>query len=327
MNNILIKTFPRIHITLIGMNEGGFRRHGGIGFSVSEPCMELRGFESKEFHIDDNRKIKLEFIEYRRLIESLNNLYTENKFNKKISITIDGEVIPHYGFGSETALRLASLEMLSLINNYQPDKNELIHFSGRGGVSGIGINTYFNGGFILDSGVKGIFEEYKPSNQLENRKSLPLLIHRQETENWELGLYVNSDIKSLSEVEETIFFQNSCPILDYEAYEILYVSVYGCLSAGIEKDKIGFCNAINRIQTTKWKALERKLYNNLINENEKSLFIAGATAVGMSSLGPLLYFFSDKSIEEVISQAKIIGLKGRFYRSSMTNYGRVIQYE
>ena len=37
MKSITITTHPRIHITLIGMNNNGYRRHGGIGFSISDP--------------------------------------------------------------------------------------------------------------------------------------------------------------------------------------------------------------------------------------------------------------------------------------------------
>ena len=312
MKSITITTHPRIHITLIGMNNNGYRRHGGIGFSISDPVLRVIGKESKKFHINDKRRINLSTQEYNRLNKAIELFYDKNKFNKKISLDIDGELLPHLGFGSETALRLSSLEILSLINNHQSDKDTLIYYSGRGGVSGIGIKTYFDGGMIFDTGINKDEKEFKPSNLFESRNHLPLIIKRVETDCWELGLYLNPFIKYVTEDNEAKFFQESCPISDNETYEILYHTVYGCLSSIIENDRDSFFTSINKIQKTKWKLLERSLYKGIIREYEELLFLAGATAVGMSSLGPLLYFFSNNPIEEVISKSKNFGLNGNF---------------
>lgn len=326
MRSICIRTFPRVHISLIGMNEENIRRHGGIGFSISSPSLTIKGCEADEFQLLDNRKINLEAKEYVRLIQTLERFYTEKLFTKKITLTIEGDLVPHFGFGSETSLRLASLEILSLINNHPIDKDELIYFSGRGGVSGIGINTYFDGGFVFDTGVKVGKSEFKPSNLLELRESLPLLVKRVDVEKWEIGIFLDPKIPSLSEETEAEFFKSSCPISNPDTYEILYYSIYGCLSSIVEQDKNTFTNSISKIQRTKWKSLERKLYNGQIEKNEISLLAAGANAVGMSSLGPMLYFFSEFPIEDIILKAQSFGLKGIFYKSSMNNSGRVIEY-
>ena len=327
MKSISITTHPRIHITLIGMDKKGYRRHGGIGFSISNPVLNVIGCESNEFQIIDNRNTNLDAQEYNRLLKVIELFYNKNKFAKKISLVIKGELLPHVGFGSETALRLSSLEILSLINNRQSDKNTLIYYSGRGGVSGIGINAYFDGGMIFDTGIKKGNKEFNPSNLFESRNYLPLMIKRVETDCWELGLYLNPLIKYITEKAEAKFFQESCPILDNETYEILYHTIYGCLSSIIEKDKNSFFESINQIQKTKWKSLERSLYKGIIREYEELLFSAGATAIGMSSLGPLLYFFSNDPIEEVMSKSKNAGLKGNFFKCFMFNHGREIHYE
>jgi beta-ribofuranosylaminobenzene 5'-phosphate synthase len=289
--------------------------------------LSIKGSEANDFQLQDNRRFNLGAKEYDRLLKSLECFYNQKKFNKRITLIIEGDLVPHFGFGSETTLRLASLEILSLINSHPVDKEELIYFSGRGGVSGIGINTYFDGGFVFDSGVREDSGEFKPSNLLEVRKSLPLLIKRTDVKEWEIGLFVDARIPSLSEEKEADFFKNSCPISDYDAYEILYHSVFGCLSAIMEQDKNAFTDSINRIQKTKWKALERSLYKDLIEKNEISLLAAGASSVGMSSLGPMLYFFSKSPIDEVINNAIGFGMKGKFIKSSMNNSGRIIQYE
>ena len=42
-----IKAFPRIHISLIGMNNDGYRLNGGIGFSIASPILDM-SFEQSD---------------------------------------------------------------------------------------------------------------------------------------------------------------------------------------------------------------------------------------------------------------------------------------
>ena len=51
-----IQTFPRIHITLIGMNRDGYRLNGGIGFSISSPTLDICFEEADTIDIIDLRK-------------------------------------------------------------------------------------------------------------------------------------------------------------------------------------------------------------------------------------------------------------------------------
>jgi beta-ribofuranosylaminobenzene 5'-phosphate synthase len=319
-----IVAYPRIHISLIAMNSSGYRKHGGIGFAISDPHIRVRARVSKQFKLDDRRSVQLEKHEYSRLLGTLEDVYAKEKLTQKLFIEVSGELIPHHGFGSETSLRLACLELLLLLNGKNYDKEKLISLSGRGGVSGIGIHSYFEGGFIFDAGIKSDSKEFKPSNLRETRKNIPLKLIKTFVEPWDIGLYLNSKIKNVPEAVEADFFKNACPIAEIETYEILYHCVYGSLSSIIEKDKKNFLESVNMIQNTKWKLLERNLYKGVIEDDEKILFNAGASAVGMSSLGPLLYFLADIPIERVIENSKIQGLKGTFHKAFLQNNGRKI---
>lgn len=55
MNNLQIRSFPRIHITLIGMNDDGYRINGGIGFSIKDPQIDCLFGEANVFSINDQR--------------------------------------------------------------------------------------------------------------------------------------------------------------------------------------------------------------------------------------------------------------------------------
>jgi beta-ribofuranosylaminobenzene 5'-phosphate synthase len=104
----------------------------------------------------------------------------------------------------------------------------------------------------------------------------------------------------------------------------LYESVYGVLSAIYENDFDVFCRAVKTIQGTKWKKEERDLYGKAIYRIEKKIYNSGAKCIGMSSLGPGLYFLSEE-IEKVYSMLT----KDEYYflASEFNNKPRIIEYE
>jgi beta-ribofuranosylaminobenzene 5'-phosphate synthase len=69
-----------------------------------------------------------------------------------VALTILESPPTHVGLGSKTSVSLACIEAACLTLGRQPTPIELISMTGRGGTSGIGINTYFSGGVIADDG-------------------------------------------------------------------------------------------------------------------------------------------------------------------------------
>ena len=158
MDRLKIITYSRIHITLVGMSAEGYRRNGGIGFSINKPSMTCVFNPSENFEIFDNRTIPLNKKELSKLIIHLKSLRKKYKCEKVFTCVIEGSIIPHCGFGSSTMLYLSVTEALLRLNGIKYDREQLVRDSGRGGTSGIGINTYFEGGFICDIGIKNIDE-------------------------------------------------------------------------------------------------------------------------------------------------------------------------
>jgi beta-ribofuranosylaminobenzene 5'-phosphate synthase len=323
---INIKLSPRIHSTLIGMNQGGYRINGGIGFAINNPINYLQVKCSDDFYFKDLRLNGFKSFERERILKLLRDIFNKFNLSQKISIEVSGNIQTHRGFGSSTSIRLGCIEALFMLNNHNIEKDSLIKLSGRGGTSGIGINTYFKGGFIFDLGKKIDKYSFKPSSKSEHRKNLPLLFKYLKLPNWKIGLCIPKNIKSKSENEESSFFNKVCPIKYSEVCNTLYHSVYG-LSASIQENNINdFIKSINEIQKTKWKREERNLYGKELLRIERELRSIGAEAVGMSSLGPSLYFIdrdfkkNSKDYISLISDCEIIF-------SSTTNTGRKIQYE
>ena len=125
---------------------------------------------------------------------------------------------------------------------------------------------------------------------------------------------------------EKVFFEKNCPIGQEAVENILYESVYGISSSLIENDFNTFCKSVDSIQETKWKSLERDLYGAELKVVESLIRKAGAKCVGMSSLGPLLYFFGE-DIDSIIDRVNADLTGGKCYKTSFNNSCRILEYD
>ena len=322
---LLIKSFPRIHITLIGMNDNGYRINGGIGFSIDTPAMIFDFGSSEGIEITDKRRRKFTEEELNRLQITLKNVRKQKKFVIGMSCTIESEILPHFGLGSNTTIYLSCIEALFLLNDVTYTREEIISLSTRGGTSGIGINTYFDGGFIFDVGIKNENDALEPSSIADRKGRKPLVIYRGKLPDWKVGICIPKDLRGKSEQEEIVFFDKYCPIEKTYVGDILYESIYGITSAIIEYDYNVFCKSINAIQQTRWKYLERSLYGIEIIELEQKIRQLGADCVGMSSLGPSLFFLGE-NIDKIIASLREEMMGIECYSSKLNNQGRLITY-
>lgn len=326
MKKILINVFPRLHISLIAMHNGKYRKNGGFGFSIDKPCLGFSFIESGSFTIIDERVSSFNEHEIARIIDVLEQTYELLSFKKKFTATIASSDIPtHTGFGTSTATRLAMLEALFLFNGHPYSKEDFLKYSRRGNTSGIGINTYFDGGYIFDIGVKQDDSALMPSS-VEEVRNMPLVIDKGPMPEWNIGICIPKKIVPLTEAEEKAFFETTCPISENEVYKTLYHVVYGLLGSIKDIDIVGFTTAIREIQTCEWKASERHLYGSSLLNIEKKLYLCGVEAVGMSSLGPALFFIGNnldsvvKHIQEKIPECVVM-------LSKTQNLGRTVKYD
>lgn len=326
MPKLQITTYSRIHITLVGMNTDGYRRNGGIGFSIDKPSMTCIFSLSEDFAIYDNRKTPLNMEEQAKLRNHLNALRQKYGCKNAFECTIEGEIIPHCGFGSSTMLYLSATEALLTLNNIMYDREKLVIESGRGGTSGIGVNTYFEGGFICDIGVKNMHDQstITPSSITHN-STKPLVLYRHDMPQWKMGICISKRIQTLSEVQEVSFFNEVNSIGQSEINEILYHAVYGIVASIEESDQETFNQAIKNIQGTQWKLLERSNYGSEIANVEQILYQNGAKSVGMSSMGPLLFFTGD-NVNEIIQRVNEYNSDMECYAIMPNNLSRKLMY-
>lgn len=321
-----ITSFPRVHITLIGMNDDGYRINGSVGFSISAPEINVDFEESDIIEIIDKRGIKFTEQEKNRLCHVLMEVTNKLSLKKRIRCIVKGNALPHYGLGSNTAIYMSCIEALFLLNEIKYNKEDIVAYSKRGGTSGIGINTYFEGGFIFDVGIKSRDQLFNPSSVADRNEKIPLVIHKCALPNWEIGICIPIYIKNKSEQEEVDFFKTHCPIDKSSTDRILYEAVYGITSSIIENDYDIFCKSVDTIQSTQWKYLERLLYGDALIELEQKIKSFGADCIGMSSLGPIL-FFTGKDINGIIERISNDIPDTICYNTSFNNRGRIISYD
>ena len=308
------------------MNRDGYRLNGGIGFSISSPTLDMSFEVSDTIDIIDKRIHGFTEDELNRLNSHINHVAKNQDFEKVfICVINEGIIQSHVGFGSNSMIYLASVEALFILNQRDYSEKDVIVLSGRGGTSGIGINTYFKGGYVFDTGVKNHEQRIlAPSSSFVSKEcQQPLLTKCVELPLWDLGICI-PQIVPKTEEEEKRFFQRNCPIEKSDVEKILYEVVYGVTSSLLENDFKAFCESINAIQQTKWKSLERNLYGNTIVEVEDTIRKNGARCVGMSSLGPMLYFFAD-DIEDCVKRVNHEMPQCVCFKTTFNNLSRIVE--
>ncbi|MCQ8129646.1 beta-ribofuranosylaminobenzene 5'-phosphate synthase [Methylomonas sp. WSC-6] len=283
---------PRIHLTLLSMHENIFRINGGMGYSVDSPNCEISFSKSKNFFIYDNRKFPSSAKETDQLLTFLRSKQISYGFEGSLEVSISGNMRPHAGFGSGTAVTLACLEALHILNGSEISPAELVAASGRGGTSGVGIHSYFSGGYVFDLGRKVDGSPFSPSH-LNGSKPAPLLLDQGPMPDWEFGICMPAAIAHKTQAEERDFFRRTCPLPADKVYETVYHTLFGLYAALREADRSAFCAALKSVQNCAWKLAERREYGKALLELEQAIYAAGADAVGMSSLGPSLFFLAD----------------------------------
>ncbi len=320
---IEVRSFPRVHITLLSMHHGGYRVNGGLGFAIDGPpfCVSASIANKWSVSSTDSESIDAQTLKY---IESrLTAAQKTRQFSTPMAIKIRSSIASHSGLGSSTALCLSAIEAAAIANNIQLSRDQLVRMSGRGGASGVGINTYFEGGFSIDFGRKANELEQLKSSEAAISNSVPLRVGRTDLDLWPLVILIPPHIQTKSIVDEQEFFERTCPLSVESSQEVIYHATMGTYAAAVERDYGSFCRSINAIQQCAWKRAELSLYGYEVSDCIDSLQASGADAAGMSSLGPCVYFFSADP-DEVLRRSKKITFNWRAIHTRPSNSGRVI---
>tara|TARA_R110002051_G_scaffold74446_2_gene135493 strand:+ start:9066 stop:9998 length:933 start_codon:yes stop_codon:yes gene_type:complete len=305
------------------MHENFMRRNGGVGFSTKGPPATLIIERAEEFCFRDERKVPFSNYEVEQLSSILSSVQKDRNLPSAISVTATGNLGTHVGLGSGTSIRLACLEGLFILNSTHAKREELVRHSRRGGTSGIGINAYFDGGLIFDLGVRNESNVFLPSSAA-NSDNIPSTLPPLHMPDWHLGICIPRTVSYKSQDDEISFFRRTAPINSQGSFEAAYYALFGVYAAVLESDYERFCRAISAIQNVTWKRLERSEYGNELRRIESDIGRFNVDCIGMSSLGPALFFFGSKSSLENISESELSKQHDVFV-TGVNNAGRLIR--
>lgn len=306
---MIIETPSRLHLTLIDLNGIYGRIDGGVGLTIEKPCLKIEAEPT-------DSGIEIEFSESSIKFPELVDDYTTKiqnsalktmsalKITNGFKFKIDASFPPHSGLGSGTQLSLAVAKLIATLNNRDVNAQALAKIVGRGGTSGIGTESFENGGFIIDGGhTRTEKPSFLPSSASQASPP-PIIVRYNFPEDWKIILAIPNVERGVSGKEEVNAFQDYCPIPLREVEKLSHLLLMKLMPAVVEADLDSFGSAVNSIQNIGFKKIENQLQNPCIGNIMDDLRNAGAAGVGMSSFGPTIYALTDTNEKKVINEAK-----------------------
>jgi beta-ribofuranosylaminobenzene 5'-phosphate synthase len=304
--NLSVPFYPRMHICLLDMSADGYRQNGGLGFPVATNArLGLRARRSSDFDLSILEACGYSTLEAHGIARQLEAVSVELGLRHGLSLTEAVGLRRSCGFGSGTYIRLACIRMLLSVNGRSVSRSDMVRWSGRGGASGVGISTFFDGGLCFDVGR---VRDGSPQTSSEfTRVGFPAPTHlaRSSMPAWPCGLLIPRGAGPVSLESEREFFRRVIPLDDNAVHSAVYHALFGVYASVLDRDYERFCRAIVAMQRTSWKSEEIGLHGNVVSDTIDQLLRLGCDAAGMSSLGPCVYFFS-RNFENVYARVRTI---------------------
>ena len=293
----------RIHLGFLELDQTLPRFFGSIGLTVSNFCFEVQISKSKNLSI---------ITEHKNLKKKTLEIFF--KFKKKYNVNFCKinirKIIPsHVGLGSGTQFSLTIGYLISKLNNLNISIDEIALFLNRGNRSGIGVQSFKQGGFTIDIGKK------------KGTNNLPLkLMNIKWPQDWKVILLF--DLKG-----ENIFGENEANKFKdvnkrYRSkFNYNYSTLFLKILPGImEKDFESFAEGIQLIQNNMSEVFyknSKKFSSKNINHIFDYLRNKKIMGFGQSSWGPTGFIFCENSkkrnqllnlIEKYITLKKLNGV-------------------
>jgi beta-ribofuranosylaminobenzene 5'-phosphate synthase len=315
--SVVVETGSRVHMGLIDLGRCTPNAYGGVGFGTSEPKTVVRAERATTFAIHSFQKLdsaQQEHVDL--LVARLSRYYPRNATRFQIE-----QVVPaHIGLGSSTSLLLAMIEAFDQSSGAAlaiPAKQQL---SGRGGTSGIGINSFYYGGVVRDAGRPWTeVPEIRPSRGRLPITPPTMLAHLEFPHAWAVTILLMPGKRMHGNIEEAFFNLNTplpcsevratqsivddliVPAFDRADFDLLRSGTIDLAQVGFKRREI--CNQAPQVQS-------------LLLRIGSSSHLSG----GLSSFGPAVYVIAradDQKAESEI-ESLVLDFQTSFIRTGIT---------
>lgn len=323
---MIIKSPSRLHMSLIDLSGAYGRIDGGIGLTLEDPNFVLFGEPAeKGIQIDFSDKITDKNIIEEctiKINDAANRIMDYYNVENGFYFKVKESYMPHSGLGSGTQIGLSTAKIISEYSGNPTDSLKLSTIIGRGGTSGIGTFAFDNGGFIIDAG-RSMKEKnsFLPSSASNVHPPL-LLANYDFPEDWEVLIVILNSADAISGNREVNIFQDYCPLPKNEVMEVSHLIFMNIVPFLLEGNLPAFGKGIDKIQRLGFKKVEVDLQTDKVKNLMNRMRELGAYGVGMSSFGPTVYTFFDKTNRHIVDEIRdYVGDDGIVFTTKAQNSG------
>ncbi len=283
---IEVSTPARLHLGFLDLGASLGRRFGSIGLAINshQTVIQVTGAESLTISGSDNEAeiskitdLTERFIKHCQPV--LKNITTSP------SLKIVGLIPEHAGLGSGTQLALTVGRALAEFYKLPLSTAEIASIMARGQRSGIGINTFDHGGFVVDGGLG------------ENSLLPPMLINMKFPAEWRILLIFDPKYQGVHGEAESQAFKQLPDFPKANSQAICQLTLMQLLPALAEQNIDAFGSAVTEIQAligAHFAPVQGGLFT---SPNVAQLFEqarqAGHQGIAQSSWGPTGCVFVD----------------------------------
>ena len=293
---IVVRAYPRLHVGLVDLGNATSRRYGGAGFMLD--CLTVEVTIEAGSHAVRG----LALLDRRSQADVMEAIKRQRRAFPVKPTRISIRCVPpqHIGLGSKTALILAVLKACALSSQLQISSKHLQMLSGRGGTSGVGIHGFFKGGFVIDAGHRSdLGTHFAPSAFQRGFEIPPLLSRITVPAGWRFALILPKG-RRYSGAREMKFFRENTPVPKFEVKETMAILHHGIAPAVLEDDISTLRIALREMHRCGFKRRELRGQAPPVRRLFDKLEKIPDCAVGLSSMGPLLYVVMKEPTEEVL---------------------------
>jgi beta-ribofuranosylaminobenzene 5'-phosphate synthase len=313
-----IITPARLHFGLINQSGMLGRCNGGFGISISGITWDIE--------ISHSEALSLAGIdicdEHKKSIKTLLGKFHKYIGNKSILLNFNSIIKPHCGLGSKTSLLLSVAQLVNHLFGLNLGITELISIVNRGGTSGVGINLFEGGGFIVDNGHS--YEKNQPFLPSSSSSLNPARKIFSLNNGFFKVVFVQFSEGKCFGTNENQLFKNNCPVNDDDTKDIVCSLLFQIIPALIENNNVLLQKGMKEIQRKGFKKVEWGNQNDIENKfleyweekNKESTLCLSSTGPGLFYIGTetekaikTIESFYHKPLEVIVSEINNGGSK------------------
>lgn len=301
---VVVTAPSRLHLGLHDCGYASRRLFGGSGVAIQGPQTQVTASRFDGVRVELAERVELSD-RAQQDIEVIKQKIADKIGGALIEVTSTAP--EHRGFGSKTSLLLAIAHAADLLHNQpSPERRSFVsQLTQRGGTSGIGINTFWDGGFIADGGhTTTKVRSFGPSAERQPEHIPPVIARIEMPENWVVNLFCDPNTPIIQGEEERNIFIDIMPVPELENLRAIAATYHGLIPAIIESDLTALGYALQDMNSTGMKKRELALQT-----PAAQAFLAAAwdneVPGGLTSFGPTIFTISegaDSKIAELADQ-------------------------